>query len=74
MGTSAQTVLSGIALIIMGSLGGFLVFHAVPVDNRELLSVIIGAIGGALTFAGGNKLASTLSAPNATVNVDPQPK
>ena len=57
-----QTLLAGGALLILGALGGALVAHAVPADNREILSMIVGAIGGALTMTGVQKAASRSSA------------
>lgn len=46
---TAQSLLAGFALFIMGTFGGALIFHAVPQENRELMIYILGAVSGALT-------------------------
>ena len=46
---STQAVLGVLAMIALGALGGFLVFHAVPPANGQLLTFILGAIAGAVT-------------------------
>jgi outer membrane lipoprotein SlyB len=46
---STQTVLSVLAMIALGVLGGLLVYHAVPQANVQLLTFILGAIAGAVT-------------------------
>ena len=46
---STQTVLSVLAMIALGALGGLLVFQAVPQANVQLLTFILGAIAGAVT-------------------------
>lgn len=61
-GVNYQAILSVIALIILGWLGSALIFHEVPPNNREILSMIVGAIGGALTFAGVSKGAAAVAA------------
>lgn len=73
---NVQAILAGMALLILGVLGFALVCHAVPTDNRELLSMIIGAIAGGLVVGGGQKLADKITAPNgmtANVSADPTP-
>jgi hypothetical protein len=61
-GINYQAILSAVALVILGWLGSALVFHEVPPNNREILSMIVGAIGGALTFAGVSKAAAAVAA------------
>ena len=46
---STQTVLSVLAMIALGVLGGLLVYQAVPPANVQLLTFILGAIAGAVT-------------------------
>lgn len=58
MSPNLQAALAVAALLVLGALGGALVFHAVPQENRELLSTIVGAVAGALTMGGAVKLLS----------------
>jgi hypothetical protein len=53
----AQTVLALLALLMTGVLAGLLVFHAVPAENKELVTFALGALSGALTVGGASKLA-----------------
>jgi hypothetical protein len=53
----AQTVLALLAMAIIGVLAGLLVFHAVPTENKELVTFALGALSGALTVGGASKLA-----------------
>jgi hypothetical protein len=46
---STQTLLSVLAMIALGVLGGLLVYQAVPPTNVQLLTFILGAIAGAVT-------------------------
>jgi outer membrane lipoprotein SlyB len=46
---STQTVLSVLAMIALGALGGLLIYQAVPPANVQLLTFILGAIAGAVT-------------------------
>jgi hypothetical protein len=71
---SAQTVLAAAALLILGILGALLVFHSVPPANATLLATIVGALAGALTVAGGSKLADKLAAPGSHVTADAPPQ
>ena len=69
-GPSAQTALAGIALVILGVLGGCMVFTTIPAQNSTLLGMIVGALAGALTVGGGQKIAEHLTSstgPNATI-------
>jgi outer membrane lipoprotein SlyB len=68
-----NTVLAGVALVIMGLLSGALVFHAVPQGNQQLVTFALGAISGALTVSGASKAAdkiTTNTADTLTVNKD----
>jgi hypothetical protein len=49
-----QTVLSSIALVILGALGGAMLFEPVPSANATALTFILGALAGALTMQSGN--------------------
>lgn len=66
---NSQAALAGMALAALTALGCALVFHAVPQENRELLSVIVGAIGGALTLGGAQKVAAHIATPDASATV-----
>ena len=63
-----------LALLIMGALSAALIFRAVPQSNTELITFALGAIAGALTIGGGQKLADKITGSNVTGNTtDPQP-
>jgi hypothetical protein len=67
---SSQSALAGLALIMLSALGAALIFHAVPQVNQTMLATIVGALAGALTVGGGQKLADRItssSGPNATI-------
>ena len=69
-GPSSQTALAGVALIVLGGLGAGLEFMPIPASNSTLLAAIIGALAGALTVAGGSKIAdklTTSNGPDATI-------
>ncbi len=67
----AQTVLTLLAMLIIGVLAGLLVFHAVPAENKELVTFALGALSGALTVGGGPKLAERIG---AAVNIQDPPQ
>ena len=70
---SAQAILSGISLVGLLALGVMLVFIAVPNSNHDMLVYILGALSGAITVAGGGKIAdkiTTSNGPDATVQSD----
>lgn len=75
---TAQEILAGMALVIMGLLSGALIFYTVPQSNKELITFALGAIAGALTVGGAQKVAdklTTSSGPNATIQSDtPSPQ
>lgn len=52
---SSQAFLAGIALMILGILGGCLAILPVPTVNSTLLGMIVGALAGALTVGGTSK-------------------
>ncbi len=60
---STQAVLGVLAMIALGALGGFLVFHAVPAANVQLLTFILGAIAGAVTGGASVRAAEALKDP-----------
>jgi hypothetical protein len=65
------------ALSIMGSLLMMLVFREVPTANKELFTFGLGAISGALTVAGGRKIADKItnaSGDNPSIQADATPK
>lgn len=65
----SQSVLAGIAMLILGGLSFLMVFFAVPAANHDFLVFILGALSGALTVGGAAKIAS--SGPNTTINAPP---
>jgi hypothetical protein len=72
---AAQSVLAGLALVILGVLGVCLIFHAIPADNKEALTFLLGAISGALTVAGGQKVVAALTqTPPAQPGPQSQPE
>ncbi|HEY2178083.1 MAG TPA: hypothetical protein VGH15_05825 [Caulobacteraceae bacterium] len=75
---TAQTVLSGAAMVILGLLAGAMMFVPIPAVNAGPLNFILGALAGAVTVTGAAKLAVTNSTgPIAAVQPDapqnPQP-
>ncbi len=69
---TAQTALATLALVIMGILSVALVFHEVPQANQQLVTFALGAISGALTVGGGQKVAEKLSSTQSgDINVQP---
>ena len=67
---SAQAFLAGAALLIMGALGGVMLFQPIPQANATAMTFILGALAGALTVGGGNKIAdklTTSTGPDATI-------
>jgi outer membrane lipoprotein SlyB len=56
---STQTVLSVLAMIALGALGGLLIYQAVPPANAQLLTFILGAIAGAVTGGAAVRAADT---------------
>jgi hypothetical protein len=56
---STQTVLSVLAMIALGALGGLLIYQAVPPANVQLLTFILGAIAGAVTGGAAVRAADT---------------
>ena len=63
MNAHIQTYIGALALAILGVLACMLTFHAVPQENRELLSMIVGAIAGALTMGGAGAAVKALAKP-----------
>jgi outer membrane lipoprotein SlyB len=73
---TAQEILAGVALVIMGAISGALIIHAVPQGNMQLITFALGAISGALTVSGGSKIAdklTTSTGPGATIQADAPP-
>jgi len=67
---NSQTCLAIASLIILGALGGVMAFVPVPAANTTLLATIVGALAGALTVAGGSKLADKLTQTGAVNQAD----
>ena len=60
MTPQAQTVLAGVALLMLGLLAGCMVFVAVPQGNQQLVTFALGALAGATTVGGAGHLAGAL--------------
>lgn len=58
---SSQAFLAGAALLIMGVLGGVMMFVPIPSGNATSVTFILGALAGALTVSGGSKIADKLT-------------
>ena len=71
MNPQAQTILAGMALVILGVLTGCLVFHEVPANNQQLVTFALRALSGALVVGGGSKLAEKIGTAN---NIQPPPE
>jgi len=54
-----------LAMLIIGTLAGLLVFHAVPAENKELVTFALGALSGALTVGGVHRFTNTTTKPPA---------
>ncbi len=72
MNPQAQAILAGSALVILGVLTGCLIFVPVPQGNQQLVTFALGALSGALTFAGGRQLAEKIGGA-VNLQVPPQP-
>jgi hypothetical protein len=61
------------ALAALTLFGALLVFQSVPAANQTIFATIVGALAGALTVAGGGKLADKItnaSGDNPTIQPD----
>lgn len=67
----AQSVLAGVALLLVGILTGCLIFHAVPQGNQQLVTFALGGLIGALTAGGASKLAEKIGTAN-NIQAPPQ--
>ena len=63
MNSQAQTLLAGVALVMLGLLAGCMVFVAVPQGNQQLVTFALGALAGAATVGGAGHLAGALRPP-----------
>ena len=73
---TSQTVLATVALVIMGALALVMTFSVVPKENHDYMLILLGALAGALTVQGGNKIAdklTTSSGPGATIQPETKP-
>ena len=61
-GFGAGEIVSLAALLILGGLGAGALFQPIPAANATSFATIVGALAGALTVAGGQKVAERLSA------------
>ena len=52
---AAQTLLAGLAMLLIGALAAALVVHAVPRGNEQLVTFALGALSGALTVGGADR-------------------
>jgi hypothetical protein len=65
-----EKILPVMALGILGILAVLLVFFTVPRENQQIVTFIAGAISGAITVAGGQRLASRLNQTVTTPDGD----
>jgi len=70
MQVNYELLLSGIALIFLGVLGGMMLFVPIPQSNEQSVTFILGALAGAITMAGGNKITKAVGGGNATSGPD----
>lgn len=56
----AQTVLAGIAMMILGVMGIIMEFFRVPEGNNDHITYVLGALSGALTVGGVSKVAQAV--------------
>ena len=68
---SAEAVLAFVALVLIGVLVIVLVFHAVPQENQQLVTFVLGALSGALTVGGAKKVADKVSTQTGNINQGP---
>ena len=61
MHATTQEVLAGIALIILGFLSVVMTFEVVPAANHDYMLIMLGALAGALTVSGGQKIADKIT-------------
>lgn len=59
---SANSVLAGVAMVILGALGLSMLVEPIPAVNSTILGMIVGALAGALTVGGISKGADKLHA------------
>ncbi len=74
---NAQTLLAGLAMIFVGAMGLLMIWHSVPPANHDFLVFILGALSGALTVGGANKIADRVTntqGGDATINAADLPK
>jgi hypothetical protein len=73
-----EKILPVMALAILGLLAVLLVFHTVPRENQQIVTFIAGAISGAITVAGGQRIAGrlnqTVSTPEGETTVSTEAK
>ena len=61
-----ELLLSAVALVFLGVLGGMMLFFPIPKDNAQSVTFVLGALAGAVTMAGGTKVAKALGGGDAT--------
>jgi hypothetical protein len=70
MHCNAQTIVAGIALVGVIVLSILFVIHPVPEQNHDYLVFTLGALAGAITVAGGSRMADQITnKPRGDVNV-----
>lgn len=73
MSNNTQSILAGIALIVLGAMGFVMIFFPVPKENANEIIFILGALSGAVTTTGVGKVASGLT-KTGDVNVTTEAK
>ncbi len=77
MTVSAQDYLAGGALVIMGGLAAAMLVFPIPTANATSFTFVLGALAGALTVSGGQKVAdklTTSTGPGAIIQAEGPPK
>lgn len=69
---SAESILAGIAIVLIGCMGFALIFHAVPPANQQLVTFVLGALSGALTVGAGKKVADKVTTQTGDINQGPK--
>ena len=70
MPVNYEVWLSAIALVLLGGMGMFMLFQPIPQANAQSVTFVLGALAGAITMAGGNKIAKAVGGGSATTGPD----
>ncbi len=70
---SSQAFLAAAALLIMGILGGIMMFYPIPPVNATSVTFILGALAGALTVGPAGKVADRIAATGSGTTINSGP-